>query len=874
MKPVHWILLGALCALPVRAEEEAAPKAYPDFAEVTRHMKAQEGLFTLYRYAPDDEARDRETLLCRIPAALLGQDLLFLTSISHGGVYTGWMWGDALVRWELRGKNLLLATPDLRFIEKEDNPITDVVKRTYNRTFLAAVPIVTMADGDPVIDLGPLLKSDLAGLADAGGPDASLSSWTKVKTFPENVLVEVDLAFPGGMGGRTVGVSYGFRKLPALDAYTPRAADDRVGYFLTARSDWTKPTEARDLFERYLHRWQLEKGDASLALSPPKRPITFIIEKTVPVRWRRWVRQGILSWNAAFERIGIHDAIAVQQQTDDNEYKDHDPEDARYNFFRWIVSGSAFAMGPSRVDPRTGQILDADIIMDDSMIRAWMEELNLFAPGGAAKYKAPGFARWLAKNPGRSAGRAVVGEGGEAAEGGRGARSRHACGYAEGLRHQTALVHHALLATAAGKEIPEHFFGEIIRETVAHEVGHTLGLRHNFKGSSWLSLEEIRRRRQETDEPTTASVMDYNPILFFAGDEMAKVRHFTTPAIGPYDLWAIEYGYAVPQESQTEEELLKSIAARCSEAGHDYATDEDTLWVVSPDPQVERWDMSSDAIAWNRARVALCDQALRSLAKWAVRAGESRSWLRQAFEILFFERARTSDLVVKLLGGQAFHRDHLGDPGARAPFVPVTPARQREALRFLGETILHEGFFKIDPALLNDLAPPRWDHWGAFLADRLDYPIHEQIALLQWWTLIDLSSEPLLQRVYDAELKSAAPDRFTAAELIQGTRDLVWRQVMRPGAQPPVAGQPFLTSVGRGLQREYLSLMLDIVRQPPGAMLSPDLHAMMRHALRELSDSLGALLAAEKGLDFASRAHFAESKSLIDRVLDAKYAAH
>ncbi|MFQ5805416.1 MAG: zinc-dependent metalloprotease, partial [Phycisphaerae bacterium] len=692
-------LLGLTLPAAARAQEETAagkspaaskaaagkpdkPKRFPEFKEVVKDMETMEGLFTLYRYDPSDKNRDPEKLLCKIPKKLLNEDLLFATSISRGGSFTGWMWRTHLIRWEIVGKHLKMVTPDTRYVHKKGKPVTAAVERTYNERYIASVPIAAMTPaGDPVIDLGALLKSNIADVSFMGGNvRAELSKWAQVKVFPDNILIDTDLALGKKQGGRMVGVSYAFRRLPKLGSYKPRVADDRIGYFLTARMDWTKKHEARDTFDRYVNRWKLEKRDPSLDLSPPKKPITFIIEKTVPIQWRRWVREGILDWNKAFEKIGFVNAIVVQQQTDDNEFADYDPEDARYNFFRWIVSGRSFAMGPSRADPRTGQILDADIIMDDSFVRVFMHEFDLLAPSAARQLKGPGFKLFQERYPELAAAaffkRFAEPEDEELrlidiAHQKLQANGRHVCTYATGFRQQLALVRDALIATGSGKKLPERFIGEAVREVVTHEVGHTLGLRHNFKGSSWLSLDEVKRRRNSTDEPTCASVMDYNPLLFFQGDTPDSVRHFITPTIGPWDHWVIEYGYAEPGKDQSEKEMLKEIASRCTQPGLDYATDEDTFGPFSPDPASNRFDMSSDLNEWVRSRIELVDELLPNVLEWSIKDGESRYHARRAFRTLWFEKARNFEYAARLIGGQYFHRDHKGDPDARPAFEPV-----------------------------------------------------------------------------------------------------------------------------------------------------------------------------------------------------------
>ena len=872
------------------ADRDRDRQRFKDFEKVTKDMVKVEGLFTLYRYDPSDKSKDPEKLLCQIPAGMLSEDTLFATSISSGGSFTGWMWTDYLIRWEIAGDNLKMITPDTNYVRKGDDPVNDVVKRTYNERYIATAPIVAMTkSGDPLIDLGKLLKSDIANVSfmARGTVRPDLSKWNKIKNFPENLLIETDLAIGDRSGGgSSLGVAYAFRKLPKLGAYSPRNADDRLGYFLTAQMDWSKKATERDTFDRLIQRWQLEKRDPSLALSPPKTPITFIIEKTVPVQWRRWVREGILDWNKAFEKIGYTGAVVVHQQTDDNEFADYDPEDARYNFFRWIVSGRAFAMGPSRVDPRTGQILDADIIMDDSFIRAWMQRYDIFAPSAMSHMKGPGFDLWAAQHP-ELAERILATRFPNAddpeediyrqavevlAENG-----RHVCTYASGFQEQMAFVHSAMIATASGKKLPEHFIGEAIREVVAHEVGHTIGLRHNFKASSWLSLDEIKRRRDTTGEPTTGSVMDYNPLLFFNGDTAENVRHFITPEIGPYDYWVIEYGYGAAKDGQNEAEFLKSVASRCAEPGLQYATDEDTMWVMSPDPLVNRYDMGDEPMTWIRSRFELSDELAKTINEWGAAEGESREFLRRAFNTLLSAKARDFSYLARLVGGQHFHRDHKGDPDARPAFVLVDSDTQRQALQLINDTLFTDDFLKADPELLNNLAPSRWSHWGSRSAPRLDYPAHDMIARYQFSTLLDIMAPPVLQRIYDAELKSEDPKKFTAAETITTVRDHIWQRLNASPNGTFTDAKPYLTSITRGLQRDYLDLMLSYAQTRPGDVMSADLHGMASFALRELSERVGRVLKdaalpdGQSKLDFASRAHLTESKSRIDRVLEAQF---
>jgi len=938
----------------------------PKFEDVTKDMVSKAGLFTLWHYPPDAKDKDSERLLCQIPSSFLGEKFMLSVSFSGGGFFTGFPLEERVVRWELLDRQLLLVEPETGFVVDESKTVSDVVRRTYPERIRAAVPLITKSPGgDPVIELGTMLKSNFADIEwtsfglGAGGINPALSKWTKHKAFELNLEIGVELAerqmSPPGSYNKKL-VHFSFWKLPET-GYAPRIADDRIGYFLTANQDWSKPSDARDIFNRYIDRWQLVKRDPSLASCEPRQPIIFYIEKTVPVRFRRAVRDGILEWNRAFEKIGLVNAVEVRQQTDDNEWKDLDPEDMRYSFFRWIVTGAGFAMGPHRANPFTGQIYDADILFDDSMIRYFEHEAQTLFPSTAMamKMRDPARAAFLEKcpqwqRPQRDWEHLIFGQPEkevvhEAMRERMRQRGHVGCDHMEGMKHQLALGQ-AMLA-GQPQEVIERFLYDVIKETVMHEVGHTLGLRHNFKASSVYSLDEIRRRRT-TGEATVGSVMDYNPVLFF--ETNALDGRFITPTLGAYDHWAIEYGYRpadgtcekpaeagtpevketepkkdkaapeaattvqlggqeIPQEilaklpeearklivdkalqagtptapppakpaapafsaaSPGEAEMLHGIAARAAEPELAYATDEDTTF-LGPDPRSNRFDMGSDPVEWAQSRMDLVNHRMDNVLEWAVKDRESWYHLRRAFVTLLVEKTFVLDYVGRYVGGQYFNRSRRGDPNAPPPFELVDPALQRKCLAFIETNLFKDEFFSFSPEVLNHLAAPRWWHAGMPISFTVDFPIHEYIALLQWWNLSDRLFPNNLRRIHDAELKCTGENKFTAAEYLQRMLNGVWSDVAKERAEQGTwtDASPFVSSIRRSLQREYLSLVELLVRFQPGILLSPDLHAMVQHSLRKLGQGIDRTVATGK-LDFASEAHLASCKSRIDRMLEPK----
>ena len=910
-------------------------------------------------YAAKADAQNPSEIYAAVPMSTLGKDLLLALSV-NSGPQAGFQWSDYLVRFERRGNNLVLMVPNLSYKENTSGPIGDVIDRTFKPTVLETLPIRgTGPGGSLVVDLSPMTMGTTApGLRGAVRRD--LSRHTKVKVFPENILIDAEQV---STDGSVAGMSFAFRDLPdrrnPMMRYEPRIADERVGYFLTTSEDWGKKVDEKELLDRYINRWRLEKLDPSLDRSPPKEPIVFYIEKTVPVQFREYVAAGILEWNKAFEQVGIIDAIQVRQQTD-TAYADIDPEDARYNFIRWIVSGRAFAMGPSRVDPRTGQILDADIIFDDSMLRFFQQDLDLLGPKEVAGAMGAETLEFWRDNPGfrpmglseqdvstalyeLSAERVPFTINGsnlgvqQDAQAGLEARDLlagligghdHAfasrtsgeaglCSYGDGIRGQLMTAHlaHAAMfapttrpddaeaehadaehaeegaeaeveapadaqdiAQAAGKgkvkktKLPIEFLGTVMKEVVAHEVGHTLGLRHNFKASSWLSLDEIKQRRGDKTLPTVASVMDYNPTLLFAGDDTGNVETFVTPVIGPYDLWAVEYGYAIAPRGR-EAQTLAKILSRSGEKALQFQTDEDTTGLSAPDPYVNRYDMGDDQVAWAKTRVELANKLMESLEDWAVESGDSNDALLSAFQSLLGEKVSATTYVARVIGGQSFSRVRFSDDlkdADKPGLTPISAQEQRDALAYLAETALADGFYSVDPELLNKLVPARLptSNGGRSRGDRVDYPIHDVILNAQNRALSPMLNPTVLQRLYDAQLKTTGEDKFTVAELLTGVADAVWTKGLTVDAEYSEA-QPMYDSVRRNLQTQHLNYLSAIAQSEPGQLVSADVRNLVRYQLRQLSAKMGKALENAGQLDMGTAAHLTESKSHIDRVLEA-----
>ena len=456
-----WICLITISGycLSVSAQETTAKKQeFADFAKVIEDSKNYDGFFKLYQ--------KKEKLYCEIQPSQLDQPFLCMNSLARGlargRLISGIIMDEWLLVWRRVGDNVHLVRKNVRYRAEKGTPTAQAVDYSYSDSVLFSLKIESVHPQRKslLVDISPVFMSDLPPLARRIAADARFdktrSTWGTIKAFPKNVELRVKAVYTSQSYIETVPDSRGIQltvhySLAALPSnnYQPRPADDRLGHFMTTIKDYSAQV-SEEPFARYVNRWHLEKADKDAKLSPPKDPIIFYIEKTVPHRFRPYIRQGILEWNKAFEKAGFVDAIEARIQQD---YEDWDPEDARYNTIRWVVD-AGFATGPSRVNPLTGQILDADILITDGFIRSWRREYTTFFDELAHERDHP-------MDP----------------------SSQFQCQMGSGLVHQMGFMASVLDArdlTGEGGELPEEFLGEALKALTMHEVGHTLGLRHNF----------------------------------------------------------------------------------------------------------------------------------------------------------------------------------------------------------------------------------------------------------------------------------------------------------------------------------------------------------------------------------------------------------
>ena len=886
--------------------KDGPDKKFPDFDKLVKGAKEYDGLFKLHQ--------KEDHLFAEIRPDQLDRPLLAPVAIARGmglGGFTLNFDEQWVLVFKRVGDKVQVIRRNVRFQAKKDAPVARAVETTYHDSVLLAVPIksINPQKQSVVIDLNDVFLTDFADLG-MGEIDPNRTTWHKVKAFPRNVELQVAATFknPGrGMTvrgddsvidprGRTLVVHYSLVELP--DGYQPRLADDRVGHFLTAVKDFT--SDNRDSsYLRYVNRWRLERADGSTwkeggKLVPPKKKIIFWIEKSVPDEYRAAVREGILEWNKAFEKVGFRDAIEVRQQ----EGEDFDPEDVNYNTFRWITSDAGFAMGPSRANPLTGEIIDADIIFDASMVRYYKIDQQIFKSSRGLPFEAASpiqAARegWsllrlpFDRGPDRDATREPRGWNDRPDPAAMMRARVHAVrsGFCQCAAHKQTQLGLALMALQLraglkpGDKMPDEMIQQAVKEVTMHEVGHTLGLRHNFKASTMLKNADLHNTAVTRKQGLVGSVMDYSPVNL--APKGVQQGDFFTTTLGPYDYWAIEYAYR-PISGGTESELpeLQKIAAKCAAPGLSYGTDEDMFG--TSDPLVNVWDLGADPMKFATDRMLLAEELMKGLADRVVEKGEGYQRARMAFTMLLWQYGDAAYLTSQFVGGEYYHRDHRGDPSARDPLVPVTGTRQREALKFLQSHILTDRPFQFPPEVLRKLAADRWMHWGNdySLFSGVEYPLNERVLSIQRVVLGQLLSGSTLARIQNNALKSDRDDQpLTPAEVFRSLTDGVFADL--PNGDKPAAKS---SVVRRNLQREYLKRLAGLTLGPKSRAsmfdgpvfvsfdrpAPPDARSLARMHLKDVARKIDWALADKKGPpDDTVRAHLEECKEQIAKVLAA-----
>ena len=860
-------------APPAAATPPGAPKP---FAEVIKDATRTDGLFPLWQ-------KDDKTWI-EIPEKLLDQPFFLSVNMSRGigekmlfGGLMGSSWyaagGEYVAQFRKAAGNVQLIARNTTFIAKPGSPEARAVAKSFSDSLLGSAPVASQPHPERksiLIDASALLMTDIPRASNliermyrnSFQFDAKNSFIQSAKTDAERTVIDVTAHYaqpripvppltpPGGQPAPFhpppailedprslfLGFLYTFSKLPETPM-APRLADSRVGHFGTPKVDFSDESKFSPV-RFYVNRWRLEKKDASAAVSAPVKPITFWLSNEIPEKHREPIRQGILEWNKAFEKIGFRDAIVVKQQPDD---ADFDLGETQYASVRWFTTStpSFGAIGPSQVDPRTGEILDADIGWDASQVRA----IRAAKSEGVVTYQ-PMFD----EATGHVHADAI------------GSADGRLCTYRDLAAREMGFAF--ALLEARGELDPDSpeadkLVADFLRDITMHEVGHTLGLRHNFRASIVATQAQLSDRAYAEQNGLTGSVMEYSPInLSLKGEKQGA---YFTPTLGAYDYWAIEYAYKPIAPEQEKAELAR-IAGRSNEPQLAFATDEDVAFSI--DPLVNQGDLGNDPLGFFKRRVKLSQELWQRLEQRQLPAGESYSVLRRRFLTGFTQLGMAMASAAKYVGGAEIINDYSGS--ARTPVTPIPAAKQREALATIADGLLKSDSFKVSPTFMRKLVSDRLERDSLYLSNPQAIPATVELALpdrvltVQRDVLNRLMSPVVARRVTENGVRAGRGDVFTLSELYGTVQNSVWDEARRGAESDPLR---------RNLQREHLRRVTAAVLGS-SAGYPADARALLRRDARQLRDWLAAA-ATKPGLSAETRAHYAEAAESLSEALKA-----
>ncbi len=758
------------------------------FAEVIKDAKQVPGFLPIWQ--KDDR------IWIEIAPEMLDKPFFFSINMTRGigerGLFAGLMgsWyatgGEYVGQFRKAAGNVHLLAKNTTFIARPGSPEERSVKNSFSDSLLASAPIASAPHPERksiLIDANALLMTDMPRASyvierayrNSFSFDARNSFVQSAKVNAERTVFDVTAHYaqpripvpapPPPTPGATpppfypppivledprslfLGFLYTFTKLPE-SPMRPRLADSRIGHFGTAKVNFSDDSKFLPV-RWYVQRWRMEKKDPNADLSEPVKPITFYLGNEIPEKYREPIRQGILEWNKGFERIGFKNAIVVKQQPDDADYDLGEPQ---YSSVRWMATAtpSFGAIGPSQVDPRTGEILDADIGWDASQVR----NIRALKTEGVVTYT-PMYD-------------AVSGELSRAS----GADGHTHSRFCNHIEHASREMGFAMsLLEARGELDPDSpeadkLVFDFLKDVTMHEVGHTLGLRHNFRASTAVSQQQIADKAYAEKNGLTGSVMEYTPVNIALKGE--KQGAYFTPTLGAYDYWAIEYAYK-PFSAEQEGAELAKIAARASDPQLAFATDEDIG--VAIDPMVNQSDLGNDPLAFFKRRMKLSQELWQRLEQRQLASGESYSMLRRRFLTGFTQMGYAMGTAAKYVGGSQLVNDYAGT--SRLPVTPIDAAKQREAMTLITDGLLRSDSFKVSPEFLRKLVTERLErdsqYIGNYVAAGSPYELNlpERVLTVQRDVLNRLMSPVVARRVVENGGRSRRPARQASASLLR-----------------------------------------------------------------------------------------------------------
>jgi len=781
------------------------------FDELIKDRVVIEGLFTFYLDTLKDD------LLMAIKPEQLGTVYLCGETRSQAsGAFSdnGAMGSTYPFFFKQVGKDIQMMEKNLRLRADSSSALSRAIKAGMSDQLIASTKVMSQPqDSTRAILVSPddFFVRDVENLGfflNQGNRtglrlDKNNSHYETIKSFPENSEIDVRLHYTTDkpINGVTMQNQYSvyhlmhfsISSLPETD-YVPRLADDRIGHFMTMYQDFTN-LKNETAYVRFINRWDLKKKYPDSALSEPVEPIVYWVENTVPEEYREDVKEAIEWWNPAFEKVGFKNAIVAKQMPDT---ADWDPADTRYNVVRWIVNpGQSYAVGPSRANPFTGQIYDADVRFCVDWIRYIYGSIDYYNDPLAFDGSLPEEHDWYRpefETDNLYEPHLLCNYGAEAA--------------LEGAFNM------AVLTTATDDladldSLQRAYVHSYLIEILAHEVGHTLGFRHNFKASTIYSLEQINDKSFTADHALIGTIMDYSSANIAGPDQPQGDFYSRVP--GPFDDWMIEYAYTDfgAKNPLDEVDQLERIASKAGQPDLIYGTDEDAFgWSTrSIDPYCNLHDIGSDPLAFVGRKIKQTKHLWANAIDNFEKDGNRYQKIYTAFQYGWRGYRELALIAPKFVGGLVHSNAHVGDPGAGLPFQVVPAEDQRRAVAMLRDELFAPDAFNLPASLLNRLQPERfYDFTGQVFNSQVDYPLHQAVLNTQQVALSRLYSPDVLGRLLNNVERFGPNDpTYTMYDMFTDVRRAIWSEIVQPEN---------VNSFRRQLQLAHLQTIITIFLGP------------------------------------------------------------
>lgn len=800
-----------------------------------KSSKKIEGLFDVYQ----DTITGQVQMLIREDQ--LNKDYIYGSQIADGVVRTAGFRGqyrdEKILNFKKFFNKIEISAVNSNFYFDENNPLSKSKDANISNSLISSIKIkyfdkkknayLIDADGIFISELLTRIKIPTNPFQynrsfQLGRFDKGKSKIENIKNYPKNLNLKTSYVYNNpnvGSSGtdavedsRYVSIKT-FHTIVEMpdDDYQIRLDDQRVGYFLTQVDNLTDAgtTNYRDL----INRWKLIKKDPSLEISEPVKPITWWIENSTPIEWRETIKEAVLQWNPAFEKAGFKNAIEVKIQPDD---ADWDAGDIRYNVLRWTSSPNPpfGGYGPSMVNPKTGEIIAADIMLEFVFFtnRVFYDKLYSDA---VSIMNTDNYDHTHDND-------------------------NFVCS-AGSILHDNINFGRTFIALNGDDYDLEELERQSMMYLIMHEVGHTLGLNHNMKSSSIFSPNDLYDRDKLKGKAISGSVMDY-PALNLNPNPKIK-SPYADSSVGHYDKWAIEFGYKPFNSGEERNEIL----SRSTDPLLIFGNDADILYSSRGiDPRVQTNDMSSDPIGYSIDRMNLVNDLFDDILDKFQMPGDTYEDLRRAFFNLNSQYTGAASTISKFIGGVYVERSVIGQKGSEKPYSPVSYRDQKRAFKALDEYIFSSDNYKIPSDIFNYLARQR--RGFEFFSGSEDPKIHDLILSNQARILSQLMAPNTLQRLKDSELYG---NKYKLSEFMTDINNSIFSDI-----------DGNIDSFRQNLQIVYTKRLIDIISSDKGKSYKNHAKSLALLNLNEIMNSISS-----KG-DISSRAHKMHLKSIIEKALD------